>query len=121
MQTSEILGAWSKILRGERPSLAIEITRECPLRCPGCYAYEDAHLGGGVTLRELNDRKGQKLIDGVLEVVDRLKPLHLSLVGGDPLVRYRELESMVPLLLARGVHVQIVTSAFRMLPASWAM
>ena len=27
-----------KILRGERPSLAIEITRECPLRCPGCYA-----------------------------------------------------------------------------------
>ncbi len=59
-------------------------------------------------------------MDGVLEVVDRLKPLHLSIVGGDPLVRYRELETMVPLLLARGVHVQIVTSAFRELPASWA-
>jgi hypothetical protein len=74
MQTLEILRAWRKILRGERPSLAIEITRECPLRCPGCYAYEAAHLGGGVTLRELNDRKGQALIDGVLDVVDRLKP-----------------------------------------------
>ncbi len=120
MQTSEILKAWSKILRGERPSLSIEITRECPLRCPGCYAYEDAHLGGGVTLRELNDRKGQELVDGVIEVVDRLKPLHLSIVGGDPLVRYRELEIMVPLLLARGVHVQIVTSAFRALPPAWA-
>lgn len=120
MQTSEILKAWSKILRGERPSLSIEITRECPLRCPGCYAYEDAHLGGGVTLRELQDRKGQELVDGVLETVDRLKPLHLSLVGGDPLVRYRELETMVPLLLDRGVHVQIVTSAFRALPPAWA-
>ena len=120
MQTSEILKAWSKILKGEKPSLSIEITRECPLRCPGCYAYEDAHLGGGVTLRELNDRKGQELVDGVLEVVDRLKPLHLSIVGGDPLVRYRELETMVPLLLARGVHVQIVTSAFRVIPPAWA-
>jgi len=120
VKTSEILKAWGKILKGERPSLSIEITRECPLRCPGCYAYEDAHLGGSVTLRELNDRKGQELVDGVLEVVDRLKPLHLSIVGGDPLVRYRELEEMVPLLLARGVHVQVVTSAFRALPAGWA-
>src|SRR3982751_2609440 len=120
VKTSEIIQAWRKILKGERPSLSIEITRECPLRCPGCYAYEDAHLGGGVTLRELNDRKGQALVDGVLEVVDRLKPLHLSIVGGDPLVRYRELEAMVPLLLERGVHVQIVTSAFRQLPPAWA-
>ncbi len=119
MHTSEIIRAWGKILKGQCPSLSIEITRECPLRCPGCYAYEDAHLGGGVTLRELNDRKGQELVDGVLEVVDRLRPLHLSIVGGDPLVRYRELEVLVPLLLARGVHVQVVTSAFRVLPTDW--
>jgi organic radical activating enzyme len=120
VQTSEIVKAWGKILKGERPSLSIEITRECPLRCPGCYAYEDAHLGGGITLRELKDRKGQELVDGVLEVVDRLRPLHLSIVGGDPLVRYRELQTMVPLLIARGIHVQIVTSAFRALPPEWA-
>ena len=120
MQTSEILSAWNKILMGERPSLSIEITKECPLTCPGCYAYDDAHLGGGTTLRNLNDRKGQALVDGVLEVVDRLRPLHLSLVGGDPLVRYRELEIMIPLLLARGVHVQVVTSAFRAMSPSWA-
>ena len=61
MKTSEILGAWRKILKGERPSLSIEITRECPLHCPGCYAYDDAHLGGGMTLRGLRDRKGQEL------------------------------------------------------------
>jgi sulfatase maturation enzyme AslB (radical SAM superfamily) len=120
MRTSEILQAWARILKGERPSLSIEITRECPLRCPGCYAYEDAHLGGELTLRDLNDRKGQALVDGVLEVVDRLRPLHLSLVGGDPLVRYRELDVLIPLLLARNIHVQVVTSAFRPLAPVWA-
>lgn len=120
MKSSEILNAWGKILRGERPSLSIEITRECPLRCPGCYAYDDAHLGGGVTLRGLADYKGQELIDGVLEVVDRYRPLHLSIVGGDPLVRYRELEELMPKLLSRNVHVQVVTSAFRPIAPSWA-
>lgn len=90
------------------------------MRCPGCYAYEDAHLGGVVTLRGLSDSKGQDLVDGVLEIVDREKPIHLSLVGGDPLVRFREVETLVPLLLARGINLQIVTSAFRALPAAWA-
>jgi len=120
MKTSEIVSAWRKILNGERPSLSVEITRECPLQCPGCYAYDDAHLQGDVTLRSLNDRKGQALIDGVLELVDRIKPLHLSIVGGDPLVRHRELETMIPLLIARGIHVQVVTSAFRPLGPGWA-
>jgi MoaA/NifB/PqqE/SkfB family radical SAM enzyme len=120
VKTSDVVRAWGRILKGERPSLSIEITRECPLHCPGCYAYENGHLGGGVTLRGLHDRKGQELIDGVVEVVDRLRPLHLSLVGGDPLVRYRELETMVPILLGRGIHVQIVTSAFRPPAAAWA-
>ena len=110
METSEVVRAWGEIQNGERPSLSIEITRECPLRCPGCYAYDDAHLGGGVVLRSLNDRTGQELIDGVLALVDRLKPLHLN----------RELESMIPQLLSRGIHVQVVTSAFHPLAPAWA-
>lgn len=120
MKTSEVVRAWGKILKGEQPSLSIEITRECPLKCPGCYAYHEAHLGGGATLRSLSDRKGQELIWGVLELVDRLRPLHLSIVGGDPLVRYRELEILIPELIGRGIHVQVVTSAFRSLALSWA-
>ena len=100
--------------------MSIEVTRECPLRCPGCYAYEENHLGGTTTLRQLRDYKGDELVNGILEIVDRAKPLHLSLVGGDPLVRYREMEKVMPLLLERGIHVQIVTSAFRPLPAAWA-
>jgi MoaA/NifB/PqqE/SkfB family radical SAM enzyme len=120
VQPAKIIQAWGKILKGEPPSLSIEITRECPLKCPGCYAYDDAHLGGGRTLRDLNDRRGQSLVDGVLEVVDRLRPMHLSIVGGDPLVRFRELELLIPLLLGRGIHLQIVTSAFRKMGSTWA-
>jgi sulfatase maturation enzyme AslB (radical SAM superfamily) len=115
-----IVQAWGKILKGYRPNLSIEITRECPLRCPGCYAYGDDHLGGGPTLRELADRKGQALIDGLLEVVDRYNPLHVSLVGGEPLVRYRELDIVLPRLAERGLYVQVVTSAVRPIPLAWA-
>ena len=115
-----IVRAWGKILSGYRPNLSIEITRECPLRCPGCYAYGDEHLGGGQRLRTLADRKGPALVDGILEVVDRLKPLHVSLVGGEPLVRYRELDVLLPQLSGRGLYVQVVTSAVRPIPAAWA-
>jgi MoaA/NifB/PqqE/SkfB family radical SAM enzyme len=100
--------------------LSIEITRECPLRCPGCYAYGDTHLGGDVVLRQLADFKGQELIDGVIDVVNRHKPVQLSIVGGEPLVRFRELETLLPILTGRGIHVQVVTSAVRPIPESWA-
>ena len=119
MNIRDLVRAWGAILKGYSPSLSIEVTRECPLRCPGCYAYEPQHLGGLVTLRGLTDFKGDDLIDGVLELVDRHKPLHVSLVGGDPLVRYREMTALVPQLIDRGIHVQVVTSAFRPLPESW--
>jgi sulfatase maturation enzyme AslB (radical SAM superfamily) len=120
LTSRDVLRAWNSIARGRRPSLSIEVTRECPLRCPGCYAYEDAHLGGGVTLRQLNDSRGDALVRGILELVDRERPVHVSLVGGDPLVRYREMEAVIPQLLDRNIHVQLVTSAFRPPHASWA-
>jgi MoaA/NifB/PqqE/SkfB family radical SAM enzyme len=86
----EIVWAWGKILTGYRPNISIEITRECPLRCPGCYAYGDDHLGGGgVTLRGMADYKGDELVSRFMALVDRHKPLHVSIVGGEPLVRYR--------------------------------
>jgi MoaA/NifB/PqqE/SkfB family radical SAM enzyme len=114
-----LLKGWGKILSGYTPALSIEITRECPLHCPGCYAYGDDHLGGDLTLREVRDFKGQALVDGVLELVDRHNPLHLSIVGGEPLVRYRELDTLLPLLAARGIYTQLVTSAVREIPLAW--
>src|SRR6478672_865857 len=115
-----VLTAWGRILAGYQPALSIEITRECPLRCPGCYAYGDDHLGGDVTLREVRDFKGQALIDGVIDLVDRHRPLHVSIVGGEPLVRYKELNAILPLLAKRRIHTQIVTSAVRDIPREWA-
>jgi MoaA/NifB/PqqE/SkfB family radical SAM enzyme len=114
-----VMAAWGRILAGYTPALSIEITRECPLRCPGCYAYGDDHLGGDLTLRELRDFKGQELIDGMTALVDRHRPLHVSIVGGEPLVRYRELNVLLPMLAARGIHVQLVTSAVRQIPREW--
>lgn len=120
MYKSDVIKAWGLILQGYHPSLSIEITRECPLRCPGCYAYEPEHLHQLGPLRELADFKGQQLIDEVLALVERLRPLHVSIVGGEPLVRFRELETLLPLLSARGISVQLVTSAVREIPKSWA-
>jgi len=115
-----IFSAWGRILTGYQPALSIEITRECPLRCPGCYAYGDDHLGGELTLRQVRDFKGQELIDNMLALVDHHRPLHVSIVGGEPLVRYRELNTILPELSKRGIYTQLVTSAVREIPKEWA-
>ena len=77
-------------------------------------------MGGDINLRQLSDNKGDELVRKTLALVDEEKPLHLSIVGGDPLVRYRELEQLLPLLSQRGIYVQVVTSAFRPMPDAWA-
>lgn len=120
MKKSDVVKAWGKILAGGYPNLSIEITRECPLRCPGCYAYDPEHLNGGGNLRELADFKGDDLVANVLGLVDKHKPLHLSIVGGEPLVRYRELNTLLPILGERKIAVQLVTSAVRPIPQEWA-
>ncbi len=112
--------AWGRILTGHQPNLSIEITRECPLSCPGCYAYGSDHLGGEVTLRDVRDYKGQELVDGVLGLVRKYRPLHVSIVGGEPLVRYRELAQLLPKLVGQGIYTQLVTSAVRPIPIEWA-
>ena len=115
----ELLSAWGRILTGRVPMLSIEITRECPLTCPGCYAYGDTHLGGGITLSELSDRRGNELVDGVLQLVRQHKPLHVTLVGGEPMVRHRELSRILPALSAMNVFTLVVTSGVISIPAEW--
>jgi sulfatase maturation enzyme AslB (radical SAM superfamily) len=55
-----------------------------------------------------------------MALVDRYRPIHLSLVGGEPLVRFRELNAVLPRLESRGINIQIVTSAVRPIPREWA-
>jgi MoaA/NifB/PqqE/SkfB family radical SAM enzyme len=115
----DFLLAWWRILNGHVPMMSIEITRECPLSCPGCYAYGDSHLGGETTLRELSDFRGDALVNGVLDLVRRHKPLHVSLVGGEPMVRHRELSHLLPALSEIGIFTLLVTSGIIGIPAEW--
>lgn len=115
----DVARAWRRVLSGHVPMLSIEITRECPLSCPGCYAYGDTHLGGETTLRELSDLRGDALVDGVLSLVQHHKPIHISLVGGEPLVRHRELSRILPALSEMGVFSMVVTSGVIEIPEHW--
>jgi MoaA/NifB/PqqE/SkfB family radical SAM enzyme len=119
LRVLELLSAWKSILGGSTPMLSIEITRECPLSCPGCYAYGDDHLGGAATLRTLSDYRGDDLVNRIVRMVEEHRPLHVSLVGGEPLVRHRELSRILPMLSARKIHTMVVTSAVIPIPREW--
>ena len=78
MRPTNFLTAWGKILRGRIPLLSIEITRECPLSCPGCYAYGESHLADGAKLVDLTDSKGDELVANILRLVDEHQPVQVS-------------------------------------------
>lgn len=99
--------------------LSIEITTACPLSCPGCYAFQPEHVSG-TPLESLADSQGDKLVSGIKDLIRREKPLIVYLVGGEPLVRYRELDVLLPELAESGLAVHVVTSAVRPIPAGWA-
>ena len=99
--------------------MSIEITRRCPLSCPGCYAYGNNHLGAAGSLTGLSEFEGTQLVEGVLALVDVHRPLHLSIVGGEPLIRRREISRLLPELNSRGIHTQVVTSAVFPIPIEW--
>ena len=88
--------------------------------CRGCYAYDEGHLNNGKVLRQASELRGDDLVEGVLELIRRHRPIHLSIVGGEPLLRQREMDTLLPRLNAMGMEVQSVTSAVRPIPASWA-
>lgn len=119
LHVGHALRAWGKILGGRAPMLSIEITRECPLSCPGCYAYEPNHLGSGTTLRDLSDLRGEELVRRTLAVIDRHRPMQVSIVGGEPLIRHRELSKILPAISRRGIYTLVVTSAIVPVPKDW--
>ena len=53
-------------------------------------------------------------------LLEKHKPLHVSIVGGEPLVRYRELNEILPRMADMGIYTQLVTSAVRPIPIEWA-
>src|SRR5215813_9613544 len=119
LRIMQLISAWQSILTGSTPIMSIEITRECPLSCPGCYAYGENHLNGQATLRSLSDYRGDELVDRVMRLVRQHRPVHLSLVGGEPLVRHRELSRLLPTLGEMGINTMVVTSAVIPIPQAW--
>lgn len=119
MHYREIFKAWGSILSGREPVLSIELTKECPLSCPGCYAFQPEHLDG-VPLKSLADYRDDALVEGVLDLVATHRPLAVYLVGGEPLVRFRELSAILPAVCAQTLETHVVTSAVRPLPLEWA-
>lgn len=119
MNHREVFKAWGSILSGREPALSIELTKECPLSCPGCYAFQPEHLDG-VPLKSLSDFRDDALVDGVLALVAQHRPMVLYIVGGEPLVRFRELSAILPKVCAQTIETHVVTSAVRRLPLEWA-
>jgi MoaA/NifB/PqqE/SkfB family radical SAM enzyme len=119
LRAIHLIKGWGGILTGRAPLMSIEITRECPLSCPGCYAYNDTHLGGEKNLRDLSDFKGDELVERVVGLVRRHRPLHVSLVGGEPMMRHRELNKIIPALSDMGVFTMVVTSGVIPIPPEW--
>ena len=74
---------------------------------------------GGPNLRSVSDSRGSDLVRGIYHLVDEHKPLQVSLVGGEPLMRHRELSEIVPELSRRGIYTLIVTSGVIRIPAAW--
>lgn len=119
MRVREVLKAWGRILTGHHPALSLELTKECPLSCPGCYAFQPEHLAGS-PLTSVTDSKGDELVARVLALVEARRPLVVYFVGGEPLVRFRELSEILPIVCGQGIQVRVVTSAVRRIPPEWA-
>jgi len=70
-------------------------------------------------LSELKDLRGDDLVKGVLRLVRKHKPLHVSLVGGEPMVRHHELSRILPALSEMDVFSLVVTSGVIPIPVEW--
>lgn len=58
-------------------------------------------------------------MESALELVRRHRPIHVSLVGGEPLIRHRELSRILPALGEMGIFTLVVTSAVIPVPMEW--
>ena len=77
----------------------LEITHKCNLKCRHCYLPR--WLAEELTLEELLDLAHQLVEAGVL---------HVSVGGGEPLLRFAELVELVKTLASNGVDVVVATN-----------
>jgi MoaA/NifB/PqqE/SkfB family radical SAM enzyme len=63
--------------------------------------------------------RGDALVQGVLDLVRKHRPIQVSFIGGEPLIRHRELDRILPVLSQQGIHSLVTTSLVIPFPASW--
>ena len=62
---------------------------------------------------------GRTLIDALLALVREIRPIYVSIVGGEPLVRLRDLDSLLAQISRMGVTVRLVSRAVRPILPGW--
>jgi len=97
-------------LPGSRPFLVLEITRSSPV-----------DQANGLVFRSVRERprkefRGRELVDRVLALVERVMPVQIWLVGGEPLVRRAEIGRLLPQFDRLGIEVQLATGALLPIP-----
>jgi len=119
MNTWRMLPSWFRILRGYKPFLSIKVTREGHLHYPGGSTCDEWQLDNKKVLGQASEPRGNKLVEGVLDLIRQNHSRHLSIVGGEPLLRRQEMTVLLPRLNAMGIEVQFITSGALPIPLSW--
>ena len=119
MNKWEILPVWFRILRGYKPFLSVKVTREGHLHYLDYSACDAVQPNNKKALGQISEPRGNRLVEGVLDLIQRNHSQHLSIAGGEPLLRRQEMSVLLPRLNAMGIEVQFITSAALPIPLSW--
>lgn len=65
--------------------------------------------------------EGDELVEGVLALVQRLRPVHVLLLREEPLGRHREIGRLLPVLGRLGIEAQLMTGALLPIPQEFTI
>jgi MoaA/NifB/PqqE/SkfB family radical SAM enzyme len=93
---------FSYLIRGGLLNINLEVTKRCNARCDFCDYWKE---------------KASSELDDYVPVVRKLKPLSVSLTGGEPLLR-KDLADLVRSLRRsfRFLHISLITNGFLLTP-----
>ena len=92
-----LVSAWGRILRRLHPGAFHRDHPGVPAAVPGLLRLRRrAPAAARRRCAQLGDYKGDELVERTLALVREHRPLHLSIIGGEPLVRFRELDEILP-------------------------
>lgn len=79
-------------------NIALFVTQQCNFRCVYCYGDGGRYGTGG----EMRIETARKAVDWFIEQSQRMKKLHISFFGGEPLLNFSLIKDVVQYALKRG-------------------